>query len=162
VEVVGDEVTVSADPMLLERLLRNSIANASRHASSRVQVAVGDDGGWGHLSVADDGGGFPAEFLPVAFDRFSRADADRGRDHGGSGLGLAIVAAVVRAQDGRVEVGNGPPLGGGRLQVWLPLAPDPSGAVDDEPARAANGHRPLIPPSSDGSTMTPWTTTTHL
>ena len=125
-EVVGDEATVAADPMLLERLFRNLLANAARHAGSRVQLAVGREDGFGHLTVADDGAGFPAAFLPVAFDRFTRADADRGRDHGGSGLGLAIVAAVVRAQHGRVEVGNGEPLGGGRLRVWLPLAPEPA------------------------------------
>jgi signal transduction histidine kinase len=140
-EVVGDHITVSADPMLLERLLRNSIANASRHATGRVQLALGRENGSGHLTVADDGGGFPADFLPVAFDRFTRADADRGREHGGAGLGLAIVAAVVDAQHGRVEVGNGPPLGGGRLQVWLPLAPRPAEAngtrvVDARPSPA--------------------------
>ena len=122
IEVVGDGVTVSADPALLDRVLRNLITNASRHAASRVQLAVGAEDGVGRLTVADDGGGFPPAFLPVAFDRFTRADADRNRDHGGSGLGLAIVAAVVRSQHGRVEVGNGDPLGGGRLEVWLPRA----------------------------------------
>jgi signal transduction histidine kinase len=136
-EVEGDTVTVTADPMLLERLFRNSIANASRHATTKVQLTVGTEDGWGRLTVADDGTGFPGEFLPVAFDRFTRADADRGRDHGGSGLGLAIVAAVVRAQDGRVEVDNGPPLGGGRLRVWLPLAP--VAAPDPVPVPAVGG-----------------------
>jgi signal transduction histidine kinase len=123
VDVVGDTVTVSADPILLDRLLRNLISNASRHASTRVQLVVAAEDGQGQLTVADDGNGFPAAFLPLAFDRFTRADADRNRDHGGSGLGLAIVAAVVRSQHGRVEVGNGDPLGGGRLRVWLPRAP---------------------------------------
>jgi signal transduction histidine kinase len=137
--VLGDPVTVTADPMLLERLLRNSIANATRHATGRIQLSVGTDGRWGHLTVADDGAGFPAEFLPVAFDRFSRADADRGRDHGGSGLGLAIVAAVVRAQNGRVEVDNGPPLGGGRLRVWLPLAPTRAEIAAGAAAPSTNG-----------------------
>ncbi len=137
-EVVGDHVTVSADPMLLERLLRNSIANAARHATSRVELRLDRGDRWGRLTVADDGAGFPAEFLPVAFDRFTRADADRGRDHGGSGLGLAIVAAVVRAQNGRVEVDNGGPLGGGRLRVWLPLAPS-SAEGTGAPAPGENG-----------------------
>jgi signal transduction histidine kinase len=108
--------------VLLEPHLRNLITNASRHATGRVQVAVRRDDGWASLTVADDGGGFPPAFLPVAFDRFTRADADRGHDHGGSGLGLAIVAAVVLAQAGRVEVTNGEPLGGGRIRVWLPLS----------------------------------------
>lgn len=134
VEVVGDDPgTVAADPVLLEPLLRNLITNACRHADRRVQVALGHDGRWAHLTVADDGAGFPEEFLPVAFDRFTRVDADRGRGRGGSGLGLAIVAAVVRAQDGRVEVGNGEPLGGGRLRVWLPLAGDRADAQAPAP-----------------------------
>jgi len=122
VEIEGEATTARADPVLLEPLLRNLITNASRHALAHVQVAVGQDGSWATVTVADDGGGFPPAFLPLAFDRFTRADADRGHDHGGSGLGLAIVAAVVRAQGGRVEVANGEPLGGGRIRVWLPLA----------------------------------------
>jgi len=143
IEVVGDPVIVAADPVLIDPLLRNLITNACRHAESRVQVALGQDGRWAHLTVADDGAGFPEEFLPVAFDRFSRVDADRGRGHGGSGLGLAIVAAVVRAQHGRVEVGNGAPLGGGRLRVWLPLAGDRADAPTAPAATAT--------PTSTGS-----------
>jgi two-component system OmpR family sensor kinase len=135
VTVVGDVVTAVADPVLLEPLLRNLITNASRHAVRDVQVAVGEEDGWATLTVADDGAGFPPAFLPVAFDRFTRADADRGHDHGGSGLGLAIVAAVAHAQGGRVDVGNGEPLGGGCLRVWLPLA---SGAGE------SGSHRHLI------------------
>jgi two-component system OmpR family sensor kinase len=122
VAVVGEGVSALADPILLEPLLRNLITNASRHALAGVQVAVGKEDGWATVTVADDGAGFPPAFLPVAFDRFTRADADRGHDHGGSGLGLAIVAAVAHAQGGRVEVANGEPLGGGRIRVWLPLA----------------------------------------
>jgi len=130
VTVTGEAVTVSADPALLERVLGNLIDNACRHAAGRVEVSVGADGGSGRLVVADDGPGFPPEFLPVAFDRFTRADAVRGRDEGGSGLGLAIVASLVRGQGGRVRLGNGEPLGGGRVEVWLPLAAtaEPAGA----------------------------------
>ncbi|MEO5679011.1 MAG: ATP-binding protein [Acidimicrobiales bacterium] len=131
-QVAGDTVGIWADPVLLDRLLANLMTNACRHATSRVHVEVRSDGGMARLSIADDGDGFPPSFLPVAFDRFSRADVDRGRDHVGSGLGLAIVAEAVRAQGGRVEVDNGSPLGGGRVRVWLPVAvavaPQPAGA----------------------------------
>ncbi|MDQ2827155.1 MAG: HAMP domain-containing protein, partial [Actinomycetota bacterium] len=85
VTLTGDPVTVSADPALLERVLGNLIDNACRHAATRVELSVGVDSGAGRLVVADDGPGFPPEFLPVAFDRFTRADAVRGRDEGGSG-----------------------------------------------------------------------------
>jgi signal transduction histidine kinase len=39
----------------------------------------------------------------------------------GSGLGLAIVAQVVRAHQGRIEVGS-PPGGGAEFTVWFPPA----------------------------------------
>ena len=51
------------------------------------------------LRVSDEGHGFPPDFLPHAFERFSRADA--ARTDGGAGLGLAIVDAVARAHGGQ-------------------------------------------------------------
>jgi signal transduction histidine kinase len=129
-EVTGRPVAAAADPVLVDRLVGNLVTNACRHATSSVRVLVDEDHDEAHLTVSDDGPGFPPSFLPVAFDRFTRADADRGRDHGGSGLGLAIVAAIARSQGGRAEAGNGEPLGGGRVQVWLPRdgngAPSPA------------------------------------
>jgi len=122
VEVVGTEIVAAADSLLAERVVGNLIDNACRHAAARVQVEVATDGDCGVVTVSDDGVGFPTEFLPVAFDRFSRADPARGGRGGGSGLGLAIVAALVRAQGGRVDVGNGGPGGGGQVKVWFPGA----------------------------------------
>jgi two-component system OmpR family sensor kinase len=48
----------------------------------------------------------PEDFLPVAFDRFSRPDEARTKRTGGSGLGLAIVQAIVTAANGRVTLTN--------------------------------------------------------
>jgi signal transduction histidine kinase len=58
------------------------------------------------LSVADQGPGFPPDFLPHAFDRFSRAEASRTTP--GSGLGLALVAAVAASHDGTAHAENTP------------------------------------------------------
>jgi signal transduction histidine kinase len=131
VDVAGTGVVVPADGLLVERVLGNLIDNACRHAAARVEVAVEADGDWARVTVGDDGPGFPTELLPVAFDRFTRADRARGGDGGGSGLGLAIVAALVRAHGGRVDVGNGEPLGGGRVRVWFPRARDGAEPVGD-------------------------------
>jgi len=122
-EVTGEQVDAAADPMLVDRVLGNLVDNACRHAAGNVRLEVAADGDFARLEVADDGSGFPSAFLAVALDRFTRADGVRRRDDGGSGLGLAIVAALVNGQGGRVRVGNGDPLGGGRVEVWLPLAP---------------------------------------
>jgi signal transduction histidine kinase len=54
--------------------------------------------------VEDDGPGFPDDFIGQAFERFSRADAARGR--GGAGLGLAIVAAIARGHGGSAHARN--------------------------------------------------------
>ena len=143
VELTGSPVTVLADAGLLERVLVNLLDNACRHAASRVQVDVGANSVEGRLVVADDGPGFPAAFLPTAFDRFTRADVVRTRGSGGSGLGLAIVAAMVRGQGGDVGVGNGGPLGGGRVEVRLPLAePTTTAAAAAAAAAAAEGDAP--------------------
>jgi signal transduction histidine kinase len=68
------------------------------------------------LHVLDDGPGFPPDFLPRAFERFSRADPARSR--GGTGLGLSIVRAIAEAHGGRVDAENRP---GGGAHVWLTL-----------------------------------------
>jgi len=121
VDVRGSAPPCTVDAVSFERLLVNLVANGRRHASSRVTVELaGPTEGQVILTVADDGPGFPASVLPRAFDRFSRADAARGRIGGGTGLGLAIVDAVARAHSGSVEAMNGPPLGGAVVRVRLP------------------------------------------
>jgi two-component system OmpR family sensor kinase len=71
------------------------------------------------VAVSDAGPGFPAEFLPHAFERFRRADPARARQHGGAGLGLAIVEAIARGHGGRVEAANRPG-GGAVVRLILP------------------------------------------
>jgi signal transduction histidine kinase len=56
------------------------------------------------LHVSDQGNGFPAGFLPEAFERFTRGDP--ARTGGGSGLGLAIVDAIARGHGGSVHARN--------------------------------------------------------
>lgn len=75
---------------------------------------VGDDV---VISVADDGPGFPPEFLAEAFERFSQADASRRSS--GAGLGLAIVQAIARAHGGSATVENRA-SGGARVSITIP------------------------------------------
>ncbi|MEY9852700.1 signal transduction histidine kinase [Leifsonia sp. EB41] len=74
------------------------------------------------LTVHDSGPGMPEEFIPVALDRFTRADGARttSRAGGGGGLGLAIVAALAGAAGGSVQLANAP-TGGLVVTVRLPL-----------------------------------------
>jgi two-component system OmpR family sensor kinase len=123
VTVSGGPVRARVDPRRVEQVVTNLVDNARRHARERVVVTVGRDAGEAAtITVADDGPGFAAEVLPVAFGRFTRAGASRGRarEGGGAGLGLAIVAALVAAHGGSVAAANGGPLGGAVVRVRLP------------------------------------------
>ncbi|TMM30227.1 MAG: sensor histidine kinase, partial [Actinobacteria bacterium] len=70
--------------------------------------------------------GFPTDFLPHAFDRFTRADT--ARTGPGTGLGLAIVAAISRRHGGTAHAGNHPHAG---AEVFLQL---PTGSAGTRPA----------------------------
>jgi two-component system, OmpR family, sensor histidine kinase BaeS len=103
-------VAVVADAQALDRVLRNLLDNAIRHApeGSTVEVAVVTDDGLATVRVHDDGPGFPPEFIDRAFERFTRADDARERRGGGAGLGLAIARQLVEAHDGAICIEPGP------------------------------------------------------
>ncbi|GMA32665.1 sensor histidine kinase [Litorihabitans aurantiacus] len=117
VEVVGEGGAVG-DAVATTRVLRNLLANAVRHAHSRVVVTVAD----GEVTVDDDGAGVPQDERERVFERFVRLDEARERDGGGSGLGLAIARELAREQDGDVVLAMAPaPLGGLRARLTLPV-----------------------------------------
>jgi signal transduction histidine kinase len=123
VRVDGPEITATLDRAGLERVLANVIGNASRFAQREVSVSVEGRDGTVVIVVADDGPGFPPALLPAAFDRFTREQSARGRGSGGAGLGLAIAAGIVSAHGGTIAARNGPPLGGGVVEVRIPADP---------------------------------------
>jgi heavy metal sensor kinase len=120
------EVTASADDVFsadrarLEQALGNLVDNALRHGSGAVQLAGGVENGTVALRVSDGGWGFPPDFLPYAFERFSRVDVARGS--GGTGLGLAIVDAIARAHGGSASAANRPE-GGAEITLSIPAVP---------------------------------------
>ena len=100
------EGTVPMSRLELERVVGNLVANARRHARSRVDLSFRRTPSGAVVAVADDGPGFPKELLPRAFDRFARASGPRGRSDGGSGLGLAIARELARRRGGDLELGD--------------------------------------------------------
>jgi two-component system OmpR family sensor kinase len=105
-EVTGSpEVQSLGDRLRLEQALGNLVDNALRHGAGTVRLEAERADGLVEFRVSDEGPGFPAEFLPRAFDRFARAD--EARSGAASGLGLAIVEAVARAHGGTARAVNG-------------------------------------------------------
>jgi signal transduction histidine kinase len=99
---------------VVDNLLTNAINAVEEHGeveATMTQTATGLT-----LTVADDGPGMPEDFIPRAFERFSRPDAARSSSTGGSGLGLALVDAIVTTAGGQVGVRN---LSRGGLEVVI-------------------------------------------
>jgi signal transduction histidine kinase len=109
-------LAVDGDRLRLEQALTSMVDNALRHGDGSIRIWAGADNGRVRLHISDRGGGFPPEFIPRAFERFSRADAARGQ--GGTGLGLAIVETIALAHGGRAGAANRP---GGGADVWIEI-----------------------------------------
>ncbi|MBT1673231.1 sensor histidine kinase [Curtobacterium flaccumfaciens] len=120
-QIVDDQpVLVAGDEVQLRRVVTNLLTNARTHTPPGTAVVVSlqsvagsasasaSDGAVVRFVVANDGPPIPAESLPTLFDRFTRGEASRSREHGTSGLGLAIVRAVVVAHGGSVRVASEP------------------------------------------------------
>jgi signal transduction histidine kinase len=111
---VPDDVSLLADAPRLEQAVGNLVDNALRHGRGAIQLSVVERNGMGELHVVDEGEGFAPDFLPRAFERFSRADEARAGS--GTGLGLAIAQVIARAHGGSAHAANRP---GGGADVWL-------------------------------------------
>ncbi|WP_405880711.1 ATP-binding protein [Streptomyces sp. NBC_01136] len=102
-----DGATVDVDTRWLEPAIGTLLDNALRHGAGAIRLHAESHDGRLRLSVTDEGPGFPADFLPHAFDRFSRAEASRTTP--GTGLGLSLVAAVAASHEGTAHAANTPP-----------------------------------------------------
>ncbi len=71
------------------------------------------------IDFADDGPGVTADFLPLMFERFTRAETSRARHSGGSGLGLSIARAICHAHGGSISASL-PEKGGLKVSISLP------------------------------------------
>ncbi|MEV6481630.1 ATP-binding protein [Streptomyces sp. NPDC051576] len=96
---------VLATPGDLERILRNLLDNAARHATGHVLLTVARDRTpWVLCTVRDDGPGIPLPETDRVFERFTRLDESRTRTDGGTGLGLAIARDLAARHGGGVEL----------------------------------------------------------
>ena len=102
----------------LQRLVRNLVDNAARHADDTVSLACRQTDQGAVLQIVDDGPGIPEGDRERIFERFTRLDDARARDTGGTGLGLPIVRRIADDHDADVVVADGPD-GGTAIEVWF-------------------------------------------
>jgi signal transduction histidine kinase len=96
----GEAASVTGDPRLLRRMVRNLLENAERHGTPPVRVNVACAGARVTLEVADGGAGVPASERERVFTPFHRL----GQDGKGAGLGLSLVRQIARLHGGDAVV----------------------------------------------------------
>lgn len=119
--LVAPHITTRTDPRLLERVLRNLLANALRFApGGRVLIGARQRGDHVQIEVWDSGIGIADQHIDRIFqDFFQVGNAARDRREG-LGLGLSIAKRLVTMLGGTIDVTSS--LGrGSRFTVSLPL-----------------------------------------
>lgn len=129
------ELWVRSDPLLLERVLRNLLSNALRHASAqRVWLCAEAEGAAVRLDVADDGRGLAPEEQALVFEEFRQLDNPGRNAELGLGLGLAIVRQLAALLGHPLQLHSAPGQGT-RFSLQLPSAA--AGEQRPEPAMGA-------------------------
>ncbi|MGC5223622.1 ATP-binding protein [Micromonospora sp. DT81.3] len=116
-----DLPAISADPVLLQRVLVNVLSNAERHAPAGTTVGVTTEvrGRTAELRVADHGPGIERERRDEMFAPFQRlGDTDNTT---GLGLGLALSKGFTEGMGGTLTPED-TPGGGLTMVIALPVA----------------------------------------
>ncbi len=110
---IPDDLTILADPVVIERVVSNLLVNASRYGRPPVVVSAELRDTYFRLAVEDEGAGVPAELEGRLFERF-----ERGPDAQGTGLGLSIARAYAKVHGG--DLVYDPRSRGARFELILP------------------------------------------
>ena len=144
--LVPTKLWTYSDPLLLERILRNLVANAIRYtADGRILIGCRRHGKDVDLMVIDTGVGIAPEHLPHVFEEFYQAGPLQGRLSKGLGLGLAIVKRLSVLLDHRLALESIPGKGT-VVRIRVPVATPQSQEQDARVASASDlrGTRVLV------------------
>jgi two-component system CheB/CheR fusion protein len=122
---------VSGDPVRLDQVLTNLLANASKFTrhGGRIWLTVEREpiSGEGRLGVAvrvrDNGVGIDPAMLPRVFDLFVQADSSSEPSRTGIGLGLTLAKRLVDLHGGTIEAFSAGNALGSEFVLHLPLLP---------------------------------------
>jgi len=117
VDMPGNLPLVDLDPLRIQQVIGNLVANALGYAPPASTVSIlgaAPRPGSVTISVVDHGPGIAPELLPHLFERFVKSDDSRG-----SGLGLAIARRLIEAHGGSIRA-ECPPGGGTSITFELP------------------------------------------
>ena len=118
----GDIPSILADPMAIESIFGNIIANAIKYTpeNGEIKVAINIHNTDLSVTVKDNGYGMETRHLTRIFEKFYRIKDDNTRFITGTGLGLPIVKSLVESLKGTITVESAPAKGTS-FHVRLPI-----------------------------------------
>jgi signal transduction histidine kinase/CheY-like chemotaxis protein len=143
--VVRNSLFVHSDPVLLERVMRNLVANAVRYTDhGRIVFGARRSVDVVRIEVWDSGRGIPQDKHREIFQEFRQLDNPQRDRRKGLGLGLAIVERLVKLLDHSLELrsqlGKGSvfsvSLPRGRREEFVPGEADGQIVVDRDVANS--------------------------
>jgi len=130
---VPTSLWVDSDPVLLQRILLNVIANALRYThGGRILIGCRRRGDEVEVVIADTGIGIEAADLPHVFEEFYTAAPMHAGGSSGLGLGLAIVKRLAALLAHRLTIDSRP----GKGTVVRVLAPRSAPRESARPSEA--------------------------
>lgn len=124
-EVYADEeLTITADQVLLRQTLGNLIENAIKFspAQTNVTVFIKSEHDNVIIAVADQGIGVPVAQHKQIFENFHQLDGSSTRTFGGMGIGLYLCQKIIHAHNGRLWVESDGPGQGSTFYISLAKA----------------------------------------
>jgi len=127
IEFVADEesIPIAADPVAVQRALRNVLDNAVKYTPAGGQIMVRASRLAQHVFVvvSDTGIGMTREEQDHAFEYAWRGEAARASGAEGRGIGLAVVRELLEKQGGKISLLSQPGHG---LEVTIifPVSPE--------------------------------------
>jgi PAS domain S-box-containing protein len=132
---------VRTDPQLLERIVRNLLANAVRYTrEGRIVLGCRRAGGQVRVEVHDTGRGIDSAELPRVLEPFFRSTRSMLEHPGGLGLGLAIADRLSRALGHELAVRSRT----GRGSVFAVAVAQSDAGARPAPRPRAAGRRVLV------------------
>lgn len=110
VDISDDHVRLRADPLALQQMLVNLLANAIKFTpTGRVTLSAGRPAQGGYrFTVTDTGIGMSGDDVNIAMTRFGMVGSAVSRRYQGTGLGLPIVASLAALHGAALDIQSTP------------------------------------------------------
>jgi CheY-like chemotaxis protein len=145
VRAPDEPVMVEADPVRLDQMIGNLIANAIKFTPTGgvIQVSLEAADEWAVMRVRDNGIGISSAALDRVFELFEQGAPSLDRSQGGLGIGLTVVRLIAELHGGKAQIFSGGQGAGTEAVIHLPLQ---GGRVVVQPS--------VQPPTQPGGTGT--------